>query len=319
MKDYFSGSDIERFAYCPLNYLLYLKGVDAKSERGEIYHKNLIDKISHNILIQKRIKFLNTLFYFLTILSLLVLILFFYYTLKGSIDYLFLLLISVLSVYIAIWFYLLSNFFNFSLFKRSDPIILYLSIFSLFALFITFIILKLKGIVIPVLILTADLLLIADSIAYYRLLKNINIIDKVPPEEKDIKYLDDDRSELLRSDKWKLQGRPDIIAEINGEIVPIEIKSSNMPKIKPFSHMMQLTAYAVLVEEKYGKRVYYGILKYPQGNIEIEIDENMRETLRSLIRKMEIVRETMDAHRNHNNKGKCQGCYRKSVCPESLA
>ncbi len=319
MKDYFSGSDIERFAYCPLNYLLYLKGVDAKSEKGENYHKNLIDKISRNILIQKRVKFLNSLFYFLTILSLLVLIVFFYYTVRGNIDYLFLLLISIVSIYIAIWFYLLSNFFNFSLFKKSDPIILYLSIFSLFTLFVTFTILKLKGIIIPVLILTADLLLILDSIAYYRLLKDIKILEVVPEEEKDIKYLDNDRSELLRSDKWKIQGRPDIVAEINGEIVPIEIKSSNMPKIKPFSHMMQLTAYAILVEEKYGRRVYYGILKYPQGNMEIEIDENMRETLRSMIQRMEVVRETMMAHRNHNNKGKCQGCYRKEACPESLA
>lgn len=319
MKDYFSGNDVERYAYCPLNYLLYLKGVDAKSEKGEKYHKNFFEKVTQSLLIQKRINFLNNFFYFLALLALVVILIFFYYTLVGTISYLFLLLVSLVSVYTAFWFYLLSNFFDYSIFKNSDPTILYLSVFSLIILFLAFVLLKLKGDIIPILILTADFLLLIDSIAYYRLLKDIRIVDKIPPEEKRIKYIDRDNSELLRSEKWKLQGRPDLVAEIDDDIVPIEIKSSSMPKIKPFSHIMQLTAYAILVEEKYGKRVYYGILKYPQGNLRIEIDENMRETLRNLLLKMEEVRGTMEAHRNHNNKGKCEGCYRKNYCPESLA
>ncbi len=318
MKDYYSVSDIERFAYCPLNFLLYLEGVDVKSEKGENYHKKIIDRLRGNILIEKRVNILNNVFYVLAILAIAAILFFFYYTMIGSLDYLFLLSLSIFSIYIAFWFYLLSNFFNFSLFKKADSIILYLIFFSLFVLFLALIVFKIKYIILPILILSSDMLLLIAAIAYYALLKDIKIIDKIPQEERDIKYIDSYGSELLRSKEWRIQGRPDIIAEINGEIVPIEIKSSNMPKVKPFSHVMQLTAYSILVEEKYGRRVYYGILKYPQGNMEIEIDENLRETLRSLIKKMDIVLSTMTAHRNHNNPGKCQGCYRKDYCPESL-
>ena len=318
MKDYFSVSDVERFAYCPLNYLLYLEGVRAESSKGEEYHKGIMERISANLILQSRTNYLNKAFFFISVFTLFPLFLFFYDTLVGKIDFFFILLVSLVTIYISIWFYLLSTYFDLIKYKNVDGIILFFTLSSLFFLFFAIVILKLSYFLIPILILSADLLLLVESFIYYNILKNVRIISKLPKEEKNVQYHDDGEAELLVSEKWGLRGRPDILAEIEGEIVPVEIKSSNKPKVRPFSHVMQLTAYAVLVEEVYGRQVNYGILKYPQGDIQIEIDENIRLTLASMLERMQEVKTSRKAHRNHNNVGKCMGCYRRDKCPEAL-
>lgn len=74
-------------------------------------------------------------------------------------------------------------------------------------------------------------------------------------------------SATLRSERYRLSGRPDIVRRrADGRPVPIEIKSreafSDGP---PRSHILQLWAYCLLLEETDGRAPPYGILRYGDG------------------------------------------------------
>ena len=61
---------------------------------------------------------------------------------------------------------------------------------------------------------------------------------------------------LLRSETYRLTGRPDYIVEINGELVPVEVKSGRMPRGPLFSHILQTAAYCLLLEEEEGRTTW---------------------------------------------------------------
>lgn len=68
---------------------------------------------------------------------------------------------------------------------------------------------------------------------------------------------------LLQSEKLGLSGSPDRLIKINGELVPSIIKTGNMPQNGVWSSdRLALTAYAVLVEEKYNSSVEKGFVEY---------------------------------------------------------
>lgn len=121
---------------------------------------------------------------------------------------------------------------------------------------------------------------------------------------------------LLHSEEHGLSGRPDYILDIDGELVPVEVKTGRVPRGPLFSHIVQLAAYCLLLEKE-GK-VTYGILKY--GDVEhiIAFDDSLRTLLLSKMAEMRGVMATGEAHRNHDRPGKCRSCSRRSSCPERL-
>jgi CRISPR-associated exonuclease Cas4 len=124
---------------------------------------------------------------------------------------------------------------------------------------------------------------------------------------------------MLVSDKYGLQGRPDIILLKDGEHIPVEIKTGRTPRGALFSHVLQLSAYLLLVEELYGKPPPYGLIRYSEREDKVEWTQ---ETRMLVVFKMQEMREKLKAggvHRNHNRPGKCQNCSRRGACPERLA
>ncbi len=68
---------------------------------------------------------------------------------------------------------------------------------------------------------------------------------------------------LLCSEKFGLSGSPDRLIKINEELMPSIIKTGNMPQNGVWhGDRLQLTAYAVLVEEKYNSLVERGFVEY---------------------------------------------------------
>jgi len=68
---------------------------------------------------------------------------------------------------------------------------------------------------------------------------------------------------LLRSEKFGLLGSPDKVIRINNELVPSIIKTGNMPEKGVWkSDRLQLTAYALLIEENYKNTVKLGYVEY---------------------------------------------------------
>jgi CRISPR-associated exonuclease Cas4 len=119
----------------------------------------------------------------------------------------------------------------------------------------------------------------------------------------------------LRSDKFGLTGSPDKLITIGDELIPSIIKTGTMPENGVWkSDRVQLTAYAILVEEIYNKVVTRGFVEYARwGTVrEITIKRHDRRSvlqLRDRVRKIKegfMPEKPLDAP--------CELCGFKGIC-----
>ncbi|MCJ7606923.1 MAG: CRISPR-associated protein Cas4 [Thermoplasmata archaeon] len=166
--------------------------------------------------------------------------------------------------------------------------------------------------------------LIGASYFLYRSLKSSQTMQSLREEFRvkgKIEYIDIDHSKVFRSESNGLSGRPDYVIRLDNEgetLIPVEEKKGRTPRGPLFSHIMQLAAYCLLIEETTGIAPPYGILKYPEQEHQIEYNEDMKKALLEKLAEMRRVKDAGQVHRNHNRPGKCRSCSRRSVCPERL-
>jgi len=164
--------------------------------------------------------------------------------------------------------------------------------------------------------------LIGASYFLYRSLRSLGIVRTLRDEFRvkgKIEYIDMDKAEVFRSERYGLSGRPDYIIRMGDRIIPVEEKKGRTPQGPLFSHILQLSAYCLLVEETTGKAPPYGLLKYPEHEHQIEYNDDLKKILLEKLDEMRVIMRTGEAHRNHARPGKCGYCSRRSVCPEKLA
>jgi CRISPR-associated exonuclease Cas4 len=137
----------------------------------------------------------------------------------------------------------------------------------------------------------------------------------------EVSYVDhpEAKAELLVSEKYGLRGRPDYILTEGDLIVPVEVKTGRTPRGPLFSHIVQVAAYCLLVEERYGKAPPHGVIRYPEASHEIEYNEDLKKLLLGKLDEMRRALAKGEAHRNHKRPAKCLHCSRRDVCPERLA
>ena len=129
----------------------------------------------------------------------------------------------------------------------------------------------------------------------------------------------------LVSEALELVGRPDYLIEAEGGVVPVEVKStSSPPGGRPYdSHLAQLAAYCLLVEDVLGATVPYGLVKYRDREVRVEYTDELRERALALIEElkadMNASAEGREVHRSHEDPRRCAGCSLRDVCTESLA
>lgn len=125
----------------------------------------------------------------------------------------------------------------------------------------------------------------------------------------------------LRSEALGLVGRPDYLIETGGGIVPVEAKSAAAPPGgRPRdSHVAQLAAYCLLVEDVLGAHVPYGLIKYRDRDARVEYTPELRESALALIEEMNEAARADEVHRSHEDPRRCAGCSLRDVCTESLA
>ena len=137
----------------------------------------------------------------------------------------------------------------------------------------------------------------------------------------EVTYVDhpEAKAELLVSEKYGLRGRPDYILTEGDMIIPVEVKTGRTPRGPLFSHIVQVAAYCLLVEETYGKAPPHGVIRYPEASHEIEYNEDLKKLLLGKLDEMRKALAKGEAHRNHKRPAKCIHCSRHDVCPERLA
>ena len=125
----------------------------------------------------------------------------------------------------------------------------------------------------------------------------------------------------LVSNALELVGRPDYLIEADDGIVPVEVKSAACPSDgRPRdSHLAQLAAYCLLVEDTLGARVPFGVIKYRDRDVEVEYTQELKDWALALIEEMRDAVEEEEVHRSHEDPRRCAGCSLRDVCTESLA
>jgi CRISPR-associated exonuclease Cas4 len=121
----------------------------------------------------------------------------------------------------------------------------------------------------------------------------------------------------------RLTGRPDYLVRSRRDLIPVEVKSGRAPVDGPYaSHILQLAAYCLLVEETYGRRPPYGILLYAEDAeqaIEIDYTPAMEEELLTVLDEIRLALAEGDAPRDHDHVARCRACGYRNACDQSLA
>jgi CRISPR-associated exonuclease Cas4 len=332
-----SASELDRYGYCPLSWWLGREGLEAKGpnvQSGEEKHRAAGEVLESARLedASARQSEVGVLWFAVvaTILGMVGITL-----LPFSYSDLFARLLTVVSL---IWL-LAAAFFLY----RSETIPLkeertryesLIMVFGMVAAIMTIAGISLAIIVDPLVARFLEILalawLIGASLFFYSSLrKRSRAADAKRSQGIDAKstveYVDTlhakgtDQPGMLVSEKLGLRGRPDIILLVDGEHIPVEIKTGRTPRGALFSHVLQLGAYLVLLEEMYGKPPPYGLIRYSEREDKVSYDP---ETRMLVIFKMQEMRERIksgEVHRNHNRPGKCINCSRREACPEKLA
>lgn len=115
----------------------------------------------------------------------------------------------------------------------------------------------------------------------------------------------------------KLAGKPDYIVQVEQELIPIEVKTGRTPKAPYDSHIFQLAAYCLLIENEYGIRPSYGIIHYQEKEYKIDYTKELEASTLLLIDEMQHAQQK-EQHCSHNLPQKCRGCGFREICEESL-
>ena len=117
---------------------------------------------------------------------------------------------------------------------------------------------------------------------------------------------------LLRSYRFRIQGRPDELRQLSdGRLVPVELKSRAAPVGGPArSHLVQVWAYCLLVEETTGRSPPFGVLRYADREFRVAWDGAARAELLGVRR---ALGRPYDGRATPSS-GRCARCPWVGVC-----
>jgi CRISPR-associated exonuclease Cas4 len=126
---------------------------------------------------------------------------------------------------------------------------------------------------------------------------------------------------MLIAEELNLCGKPDyILKDRDGNLIPVEVKSGSAPRNdKPYeSHLMQLAAYFLLIEDALDCIPDYGLIRYRDRTLQVDNTDELRERLFSVIDQMRTLLIQGSAHRSHNRPARCGRCTMADVCDERI-
>lgn len=329
MVDYISAADIEKFGYCPLSWFLSWKETtesDSQQLKGQKAHENITRNVNKAKGLELKAVISQKLVIIYAIIATIVAtvgISLLPFENKPNISH-------IMIVVSLIW--ILAALFFLNLSYRTpvkDNIIQYEKIVLIFAIVATLVaaysvlFTEINEDLALVMMILSLVWLMAASFFLNRTLTFSFAAKKLKDElniEGEIKYVDMGDSDLMRSEEHGISGRPDYVLVVEGYQIPVEEKTGRSPRGPLFSHILQVAAYCLLLEESTGRHVPYGILKYgPNQQHIIEFDDTLRRMLLEKVLEMRSVIDGKPVHRNHKRVNKCTNCSRQQICPESLA
>ena len=77
-----------------------------------------------------------------------------------------------------------------------------------------------------------------------------------------------------------LTGKPDYLVQRMNYVLPVEVKSGAAPPEPYRSHVLQLAAYCLLVENEYGRRPPYGLIHYADRTFAVNYTPELEDALK---------------------------------------
>ncbi len=122
----------------------------------------------------------------------------------------------------------------------------------------------------------------------------------------------------LRSRRYGLVGRPDYLVQTRDGgrrfVVPVEVKSRARPARPYDSHILQLAAYCLLVEDNFDAAPPYGLLRYADATLPIPFTDELRGRVLETAAAIRASRRAAEARRSHGEPGRCAACGYRSAC-----
>src|SRR5437879_11927544 len=98
--------------------------------------------------------------------------------------------------------------------------------------------------------------------------------------------------------------------------IPVELNTGRVPRGPLFSHILQVVAYCVLLEDEYRSAPPYGIIRYGETACEIEYNEEQKKRLLQRRAERRIAMPKGAAHRHHSRPGKGMHWFRWAGGPQ---
>jgi len=118
------------------------------------------------------------------------------------------------------------------------------------------------------------------------------------------------------SQRYRLTGKPDYLVDSDDGLVPVEVKHTAAPAGGQAyaSHIMQLAAYCLLVEEAHGEAPRYGLIRYDNATVQIDYTQALRSRLLKLLDELRASRGMDDVGRSHRDPARCRACGVRHAC-----
>lgn len=127
----------------------------------------------------------------------------------------------------------------------------------------------------------------------------------------------------LYAETLGLTGKPDYLVKHGNKVIPVEVKTSRGGQAPYDSHIYQLAAYCLLVEQAYGQRPPYGILHYTEGNnpgrtYVIDFTPPLEKAVLDTIMEIQAISLRKGVDRSHSLPARCARCGFNHACDQHL-
>jgi CRISPR-associated exonuclease Cas4 len=118
---------------------------------------------------------------------------------------------------------------------------------------------------------------------------------------------------------YDLAGKPDYVIHKNGSWIPVEVKSMRAPLLPYSSHVLQLAAYCLLIEQTKNIRPSHGILHYRDRTFAIEYNDDLKKKLiDKLVQMRKYDQKREGPPRSHELPTRCRSCGYRSHCDDAI-
>lgn len=123
------------------------------------------------------------------------------------------------------------------------------------------------------------------------------------------------RSVEIVSARWRLHGKLDALVGDDGSLAPYEVKATVPPERPWPEQLVQLAAYALLLEDRYRRLVSRGYLHYLVGDVvrEQPITDAHKRAVIALLGDMQGVVQA-EAMPGRAPETKCRDCVYRKIC-----